>query len=263
MMGKCIITLTSDFGSGSPYVGAMKGAILSIAPEASIIDITHDVPPQDIRQGALSLAATVDAFPAGTIHVGVVDPGVGTERCLVYALIGGHHYLAPDNGLLDRLDRNHSPDKIVALTKPEFWRDEISSTFHGRDILAPVAAHLSLGVGADQLGDPLDRLVRLEWAEVEVAPKKLTGAIESIDSFGNLITNIGEELLGDVPRDESVQIVCDEHETTGIFSTYGDQPSMTLLALIGSGGMLELAIVDDSAAAMLSVKVGAVVTVNW
>jgi S-adenosylmethionine hydrolase len=103
----------------------------------------------------------------------------------------------------------------------------------------------------------------LEWAEVEVSAKKLSGIIESIDSFGNLITNISEELLGDVPRNDSVRIVCDEHETTGIYSTYGDQPSMTLLALIGSAGMLELAIVDDSAAAMLSVKVGAAVTVNW
>ena len=262
-MGKCIITLTSDFGSGSPYVGAMKGSILSIAPEVSIVDITHDVPPQDVRQGALSLAATTCAFPAGTIHVGVVDPGVGTERCLIYALIDGQHFLAPDNGLLDRLARNTPPEQIIALTQSEFWREEISSTFHGRDILAPVAAHLSLGVGADALGDPLDELVRLEWAEVEVSAKKLSGIIESIDSFGNLITNISEELLGDVPRNDSVRIVCDEHETTGIYSTYGDQPSMTLLALIGSAGMLELAIVDDSAAAMLSVKVGAAVTVNW
>ena len=251
------------FGSGSPYVGAMKGAILSIAPEVSIVDITHDVPPQDVRQGALSLATTVSAFPAGTIHVGIVDPGVGTERCLIYAFIGGHHYLAPDNGLLDRLARNTTPDKIIALTHSEFWRDEISSTFHGRDILAPVAAHLSLGVVADQLGDPLNGLVRLEWTEVEVSSDKLSGIIESIDSFGNLITNIREEMLGDVPRDEGVRIVCDEHETNGIFSTYGDQPSMTLLALIGSGGMLELAIVDDNAAAMLSVKVGTGVTVSW
>jgi len=263
MMGNCIITLTSDFGSGSPYVAAMKGSILSVAPGATIIDLTHDVPPQDIRRGAIALAGTAESFPTGTIHLAVVDPGVGTERCLVYALIGGHHYLAPDNGLLDGLARKRAPDKIIALTNPEFWLAEISSTFHGRDILAPVAAHLSQGVAAERMGDVLDVLAHLEWPEVRVLGKTIEGAIESIDSFGNLITNISEEMLGDVPRDDAVRIVCDDHETTGIFTTYGEQPPMTLLAVIGSGGMLELAIVDESAATMLSVKVGTKVTVTW
>jgi len=262
-MAKSIITLTTDFGSGSPYVGAMKGAILSIAADASIVDLTHDIPAQDIRQGAVSLAATTLTFPNGSIHIAVVDPGVGTERCLVYASIGGQHYLAPDNGLLDRLARHCAPDKIIALTNVEFWRSEISSTFHGRDILAPVAAHLSLGIAVDALGDPLPELISIEWPEVKVTENSIVGAIESIDSFGNLITNISDDALGDVPRDDSVRIRCDEHETNGIFNAYGDQPPMTLLALVGSGGMLELAIVDDSAAAMLNVKVGTAVSLTW
>jgi S-adenosylmethionine hydrolase len=260
---KPIITLTSDFGGGSPYVAAMKGAILSVDPEASIIDLSHDILPQDIRQGALQLASASSSFPPGTIHVVVIDPGVGTERCLIYALIGGHRYLAPDNGVLDGLARDCDPDKIIVLTNPQYWRATISPTFHGRDILAPVAAHLSLGVCADQLGDPLPKLVQLEWPEVCVLADRIEGAIESIDSFGNLITNITEEMLGDTPRDEQVKIACDEHETRGIFRVYGDQPAMTLLALVGSGGKLELAIVADSAATMLGLKVGAEVVVSW
>jgi S-adenosylmethionine hydrolase len=258
-----VITLTTDFGSGSPYVAAMKGVVLSINPQATLIDITHDVPPQDIRQGAVAVADASIRFPANSIHVAVVDPGVGTQRKVVYACFGQHHFIAPDNGLLDRLAAQRDPDKIVALTNPKYWLPEVSATFHGRDIMAPVAAHLSLGTDPDDLGAPQEKLVRLDWPEVRIVPGEITGSVESIDSFGNLITDIDELALSDCPKDESVRVCCDEHETYGIFRAYGDQPEMTLIALIGSSGKLELAIVNESAKIMLGVAAGAPVTVSW
>jgi S-adenosylmethionine hydrolase len=262
-MPGAIITLTTDFGNGSPYIAAMKGAILSVNPEATIIDLTHSVPSQNVRQGAISLVTSVPDFPEGTIHVAVVDPGVGTDRFLLCVTIGGCYYLAPDNGLLDGLARRINPDKIIALTESGYWLAKVSDTFHGRDILAPVAAHLSLGVRAELLGDPLSTMKQLSWPEVHVMPGKIEGVIESVDSFGNLVSNIEDEMLGDVPRDDSVRIVCDEHETQGIYRTYGDHPPLTLIALIGSGRKLELAIVNDSAALMLGVGTGAKLSVLW
>ena len=263
VMGKKIITLTTDFGNSSPYVAAMKGAVLSLNPSVTLVDLTHAVPPQNIRQAAIGLVTSTQTYPEGTIHIIVVDPGVGTDRSLVCALINGSYFLAPDNGVLDALARAHKVDKIIALTNASYWLPQVSNTFHGRDILAPVAAHLSLDTPIELLGDPLNSLTTLTWPKVKVMPGKIEGIIESIDSFGNLISNIDEEQLGDVPRDDSVRILCDEHETQGIFQTYGDQPAMTLITLIGSGGRLELAIVDDSAAIMLGIGVGAKITLSW
>jgi S-adenosyl-L-methionine hydrolase (adenosine-forming) len=258
-----IITLTTDFGEGSRYVAAMKGVILSINPQADLVDLSHSVRHQDIRQGAITLAESAPHFSPGTIHVAVVDPGVGTGRRLVYANIGGQQFVAPDNGLLGRLAAAERPSKIISLDEPRFWLPQVSSTFHGRDIMAPVAARLSLGLSPDELGGPLQALVELPWPEVQSVANKLAGEVVEVDSFGNLITNITREMLADVPTDESVTITCDEHTTQGIFSTYGDQPEMTLIALIDSGGRLELAIVGESASAMLGVRAGTPVQVTW
>lgn len=264
-----IITLTTDFGEGSPYVAEMKGVILSINPAVQIVDVTHSVPPQDIAQSALVLARTTPVFPAGSIHVAVVDPGVGTKREIVYAEIAGHRYVCPDNGLLGRLASRHAASKIRAITNRRWFREPVSSTFHGRDIMAPAAARLSLGDDPDDLGPQRRRLQALAWtgaatlADNHIEGSRIEGQVESIDSFGNLITNISREMLADAPRDDTVTVVCDEHVTHGIYNAYADQPSMTLIALVGSGDQLELAIVDDSAAAMLGVKVGAPVVVTW
>lgn len=263
-----IITLTTDFGVGSPYVAAMKGVMLSINPRARLIDLTHAIPPQDIRSGAIAISNTAPLFPAGTLHVGVVDPGVGSDRALIYVEIGAQRFVCPDNGLLSRLAERSSPTKIRAIANQGLFRRPLSSTFHGRDILAPVAAHLSLGVDADDLGPPRAELVTLDWPApvmhgADIVGRRITGIVESIDSFGNLITNITGAMLAEVPRDASVGVFCDEHETRGIFSTYADQPPMTLVALIGSDEVLELAIVGDSAAAMLGVGRGAEVEVRW
>lgn len=258
-----IITLTTDFGLGSPYVGEMKGAILSINADATIIDLSHDIPPQNIRAGALALAQATRQFPPGSIHVAVVDPGVGTDRAILYAEIAQRHYIGPDNGLLSRLARAETPSKIRAIRNPEYWREEVSTTFHGRDIMAPVAAHVGLGVAPESLGPEVQQIVELEWEEATKVAGKIEGKVESVDSFGNLITNITTEQLADVPRDESVETDCDGHQTQGIFATYDEQPPMTLVAVIGSSGALELAIVGDSAKIMLGADVGAPVTVSW
>lgn len=258
-----IVTLTTDFGVGSPYVAVMKGVMLGINPRATIVDITHGVPPQDVRQGAIVLAETTPWFPPGTLHVAVVDPGVGSARRILYAELGEQRYIAPDNGLLSRLAAGGPVVRMISLEAPAFWLPQVSATFHGRDVMAPAAARLSLGLDPDRLGPRTDHLVELTWPEVVILPRRLEGSVQAIDSFGNLISDITEKMLADVPRDESVRIACDEHETLGIFRTYSDQPPATLVAVIGSSGQLELAIVGDSAAAMLGIPVGAPVVVSW
>jgi S-adenosylmethionine hydrolase len=258
-----IITLTTDFGAGSPYVAATKGVILSICPTATIVDISHDIPPQDIRRGALVLDEVAEWYPKGTIHVAVVDPGVGTDRAIVYARIGEHHYVAPDNGLLSRRAARTTPSKIVQLANPEYWLEQVSSTFHGRDILAPVAAHLAAGLDPDRLGPPLERLTSLDWPEVRQTLSRIDGHVIEIDSFGNLITNITANIFAGRPTDRRACVVCNIYETWGIYRTYGDQPNGTFIALIGSNGRMELAIVGDNAARRLGIGAGAPVTIAW
>jgi len=258
-----IITLTSDFGDGSRYVAAMKGVILSINPEVRLVDISHSIPAQDIRKGAIVLSETARWFPPQTIHVAVVDPGVGSTRRIIYARIGSQQFVAPDNGLLSRLAMCEKPTKIVSVEKPEFWLPNVSATFHGRDIMAPVAARLSLGLDPDALGGPVDQVVELPWAEVQQVANRIEGEVVEVDSFGNLITNITNAMLEGVPRNDTVIISCEEHETQGIFATYSDQPTMTFMAHVGSTGRLELAVVDENASAMLGVRVGTPVRVSW
>lgn len=258
-----LITLTTDFGLNSPYVAMTKGVILSLCPEAVVVDIAHDIPPQDIRHAALVLDEVVGWYPDGTIHVAVVDPGVGTDRALVYAKIGEQHFLAPDNGLLSRLAARIAPAKIIRLTKPEYWLPRVSNTFHGRDILAPVAARLASGLDPELLGSPMDRLTSLEWQEARVSPTRVDGCVIEIDTFGNLITNITASVLAGRPTDRRACIACNIYETWGIYRAYGDQVKGTFVALIGSSDRLELAIVGDNAAKRLGIGVGTPVAIAW
>lgn len=257
------ITLTTDFGEGSHYVASMKGVIATIHPDARVVDLSHSVPAQSVWDGAQALAAAAPWFPKGTIHVAVVDPGVGTSRRIVYAEVGDWRFVLPDNGLLTSLAASYPPHRIVAIENPEHWLPNVSSTFHGRDIMAPVAAKLGLGLCPDTLGPPLDELVLLPEPRAERVGERIQGEVVEVDSFGNLITNITSSMLESAPRDESVQVLCDGHQTIGLFTAYGDQPEMTLIALVGSTERLELAIVNDSAAAMLGVTVGTPVEVVW
>ncbi len=258
-----IITLTTDFGTGSPYVAAMKGVILSINPAATLVDISHAVPAQDIARGALVLEDTTPWFPDDTIHVAVVDPGVGTARSILYARIGSQQYVAPDNGLLGRLTARTRPSLVLRLTEREYWLPAVSHTFHGRDIMAPVAARLSLGLDPRRLGPAAGQLDQLDLPLPRVVEEKIRGEVISIDSFGNLITNISDDLLAGKPNDSRACIVCGIYETFGIYHTYGEQAAGMLVALIGSSGRLELASVGDNAAARLGVSVGTQVVVAW
>jgi len=258
-----VITLTTDFGSGSPYVAAMKGVILSLNPAATLIDISHEVPAQDIRCAAVVLDEVSDRFPGGTVHVAVVDPGVGTERALVFARIGRQNYVAPDNGLLSRLARRTPPAKIVRLTEHDYWLQPVSATFHGRDIMAPVAARLSLGLDPDHLGVPLERLVMLDWPEVRLGPGRIEGSVLLVDSFGNLVTDLGAEVLPGFPGAAQARVFCRGHLVTGLSRTYGDSAPGSLIALVGSSGRLELALVGGSAAAAIQASAGDRVMVTW
>lgn len=258
-----IVTLTTDFGEGSHYVAQMKGVILSIDPSATVVDLTHSVPPQDVVTGGRRLAAMVVQFPPTAIHVVVVDPGVGSERTIVYVETEVGRFVLPDNGLLTSLASTYPPLKIVAVENPEFWASKVSRTFHGRDIMAPVAAQIGLGLDPDQLGPRRSGLVTLELKEASRVGQTIEGEVVEVDSFGNLITNITRGMLEAAPRDETLSVKCDGHVTFGLYNTYSDQPEMTLVALVGSGDQLELAIVNDSAAAMLGVRVGTPVVVSW
>src|SRR6266699_1861199 len=168
-----IITLTTDFGTGSPYVAQMKGVILSICREVDLIDVSHASSAQNVREGAIVLADASPRFPVGTIHLAVVDPGVGSSRRLIYAEIGEQRYIAPDNGLLSLLAGRQPPTTVFALDNPRFWLERPSQTFHGRDIMAPVAAHVARGVEARELGPERDGMVTLDWPQ----PRKEASAI--------------------------------------------------------------------------------------
>lgn len=258
-----LITLTTDFGTGSPYVAAMKGVILGMNPAARVIDVSHEIPPQDVRHGAIVLAESTSWFPAGTIHVTVVDPGVGTARRLIYAHLADQQYLAPDNGLLSLLAKRQRPTRIVELANSEYWLPEISRTFHGRDILSPVAAQLSLGLEPERLGPSISEIQTLDWPEPVVTENRIEGAVRWIDRFGNLITNITSSMLTSGRTTASLTIDCAGHEIAGLSDFYGQRPSGTLAALVGSSGYLEIAVSEDNAAQMLSATVGTPVAIRW
>ena len=233
----------------------MKGVLLTLNPQATIVDVTHAVPPQDVHAGSLVLEQVVAHFPAGTIHIAVVDPGVGTERPLVYAKLGDQHFLAPDNGLLTRVIQRRPATQVIRLQEPQYWRASVSATFHGRDILAPVAAHLSLGLEPNRLGPPHADLVELDLPRPRRAADGIEGRVIGIDSFGNLLTNIPAELLHDRER-SACKVLCRERVIDGIVHTYGNASPGTLVALIGSHNALEIAVVCGNAAIEFSAHVG-------
>jgi len=258
-----IITLTTDFGAGSVYVAAMKGVILSLCPSAVIIDISHEIPPQDVRRAARVLCEAAQWFPPQTLHVAVVDPEVGTDRAIVYAEIGGQRFLAPDNGLLSLLAAKTPPTKLIRLAEHSYWLEPVSPTFQGRDIMAPVAARLASGLAPELLGPPWPELKTIDWPKPHESPHCIKGEIVEIDHFGNLITNIGAEMLAGRLTDRRVRVQCGQYETWSIYRTYADRPRGTLIALIGSGNRLELALVGDNAAHRLGVGLGTPVTLFW
>jgi S-adenosylmethionine hydrolase len=256
-----IITLTTDFGTHGPYVASMKGAILSVNPAAAIVDVSHEIAPQNVRAGALCIASVSRYFPAGSIHVVVVDPGVGSSRRLLCASMHGQLFLAPDNGVLSRCAAEAVGANVVALTESRYWRDPVSATFHGRDVLAPVAAHLSLGVPPQQLGPPVHDWVDLPWTAPVRSGPELAGEVIAIDHFGNLITNISRMNLP-APEASGARVMCGGTHIGHVFRTYSDVAEFELVALIGSTDLLEIAVRNGNAAQRLGAEVGTAVVVR-
>ena len=265
-----IITLTTDFGLTDAYVAAMKGVILGINPEAKLIDICHSIKPQNIPQAAFVLSTAYQFFPQKTIHLVVVDPGVGTERRAIILRTPSADFVAPDNGVLSYViqessakpaadnvnlqERELEPGlEAVAISKPQFWRTPISSTFHGRDLFAPVAALLSLGFPPIDFGEAITSLTMLPLPKPHRRPDgSLVGHVLHIDNFGNLITSIkGSDLL---PTKQPIAVEVGNHLISGLSRTYAE--GQGLLTLIGSNGYLEVSLKGGSASAFLDAEVG-------
>lgn len=262
-----IITLTTDFGGQSPYVAQMKAAILCIAPAARIVDLTHGIPPQDVMAGAIALADSAFHFPEGTVHVAVVDPGVGTERAIVVVQADGHWFVAPDNGLLTGVIKTHRPSVMRTADNPVLWRPEVSHTFHGRDIMAPLAAHLSNRIDPEQIGPRCERFALLDWPLPQRAAGRLCGEVIDVDTFGNLITNIrradvDDWVAGQSKADRCAVVHCGSNVIRGISLTYADRPAGSLVALFGSTGRLEIAVAGGNAASHTKLSVGVKVTLS-
>ena len=256
-----IITLLTDFGSQDYFVGAMKGAILSINPAANIVDITHEIPPQDIRAAAFNLLAVYKDFPAGTVHVAVVDPGVGSDRRPILIECAQQIFVGPDNGTFTWICEGEEDFHAIHLTSDKFFREPVSRTFHGRDIFAPVAAALSTGVAPEEFGAVIEDLVRLEslrprWIDQEVAE----ASIIHIDRFGNCITNLTREDLG---RDglDGAKLMVNGHEVSSLRESFADGEANNdeLFCVFGSAGFLEIAAQNSSASAILGARRGQLV----
>jgi S-adenosylmethionine hydrolase len=252
-----VITLLTDFGTRDEYVGLMKGVILSIQPSATIVDITHQIGRQDVLQAAYTVHGSYRYFPAGSVHLVVVDPGVGTSRSLLALDMQHHYFVAPDNGVLSLLLEAGSVTALVKITNPKYYRETVSHTFHGRDIIAPVGAYITQGVELRQLGDKMALADAVRIPDIRVRKTKdgkITGKIVSVDHFGNLITNIEIEML--LPGDSAEKtgrplIQVGSHTIQGVDRTYANGQANKPLALIGSRGYLEIAVPGGSAAQLL------------
>ena len=264
-----IITLLTDFGLQDEYVGVMKGVILSIHPRTSIVDITHQVPSQQVSQAARVLAAAYPYFPAGTVHVAVVDPGVGTARRIIALQKEDQFFVAPDNGLLTFLCDTRGIRSVIAVENKSFFLSPVSRTFHGRDIMAPVAAHLSKGTPLSRMGPAIsvDQLVRIETAKPFVSPAgEIEGSIAAVDRFGNLITDIDDGLLSSLTADSDgreLRVHVAELSIKGLCEGYQTRKEGIPLALVNSRGQLEIAVCCGSAHQRLRAQVGDKVRVSF
>ena len=252
-----IITLTTDFGLSDPYVAAMKGVILGINPDARIVDVSHEIPAQDIDRAAFVIKGAYPFFPRDTVHVVVVDPGVGTERLILTVTTKDHVFLAPNNGVLKYVFEDHPDAKVTCVTQSEYFRETVSRTFHGRDIFAPVAAHLSKGLAAEKLGTPFAEFERGNVPAARRLGDRIVGEVIAFDRYGNAITNIPADRL---PDGESVRVLVHNREFGCISRSYLDVPAGEPLAIIGSADALELSVNRGSAREKLRLHLGETVT---
>jgi S-adenosylmethionine hydrolase len=257
-----VIALLSDFGTHDHYAGTMKGVMIGICPDVTLIDITHDITPHDVLEGALQLAASARYFPAGTIFLAIVDPGVGSSRRGIAVEAGEYRFVAPDNGVLTPVLREMPPKRIVELTERRYARPTVSRTFEGRDRLAPAAAWLAKGIQLSALGRTVASYQPIDIPQVEVAEAHLRGVVLLVDRFGNLVTNIDRRTFEAFTRAQPVSLKVTGHAIAGVVATYADIRAGEVCALFGSTDHLELAANGSSAAAALGVSRGAPVEIS-
>ncbi|HWW77562.1 MAG TPA: SAM-dependent chlorinase/fluorinase [Pyrinomonadaceae bacterium] len=254
-----LVTLLTDFGTADYFVGAMKGAVLASNPRAQVVDITHEIPAHDIEAGAFTLLAAFEAFPAGTVHVAVVDPGVGSARRAVAVTTPGHTFVGPDNGVFGYVYERVESFAVHQLTNQNYFRKDVSTTFHGRDVFAPVAGALSRGVAVEELGPRVEDFVRLPFARPERrAGGVLEGRIIHVDRFGNCVTNFTRR---DVPAElfeRGMRMKVGGFEIEQLRRFFADEREARggPFAIWGSAGLLEIAVNRDSAARRLGVERG-------
>ena len=253
-----VITLLTDFGTQDYFVGAMKGVILSINPHATIVDLTHEIPPQDIKAAAFTLVVCYRDFPAGTIHLAVVDPGVGSNRRAVVIECGGQLFVGPDNGLFSLICEREGNFSAWQITNEQLFRKPVSSTFHGRDVFAPVAGALSTGISPESCGAAIFDLVTLERFAPRQTQNGFEGSVIHIDRFGNCITNFTPEHIDEKRIAAGAKLIVHDKEIGSIRKFFADQsgPENQLFMLVGSAGFVEIAAQNASAAAILSAKRG-------
>jgi S-adenosylmethionine hydrolase len=246
-----IITLLTDFGYHDYFVGAMKGVILSINPGVTVVDISHEIPPQDIEAAAFNLLCCYKSFPQGTVHVAVIDPGVGSDRKPIVIECAGQFFVGPDNGIFSWICERENAWRAIQLTNEEFFGPSVSRTFHGRDIFAPVAAALSKGALLREFGEPLTDIVRMDSIEPTVNRDSIEGRVIHIDRFGNCVTNLTPK---NCPSPSKLIINGVVITSFRRFFAEGDGGEGELFGVIGSAGFLEIAAQNDSAAKMLKTK---------
>jgi S-adenosylmethionine hydrolase len=264
-MPRPVIALLTDFGTRDHYAGTMKGVILGICPDVTLVDISHEVPPHDVLAGALELAASYQYFPAGTIFLVVVDPGVGSTRRGIAADAGDYKFVAPDNGVLSLVEDGHPPKRVVELSERRYARPTVSRTFEGRDRFAPAAAWLAKGVDLGALGRGAGALHRLDVPKpaVESGSGTVLGEVLRVDRFGNLITNIDRRTFDAIvrPGGGALEVHVGGHQVQRVVSTYADAQAGEICALFGSTDDLEIAANGASAAALLNLGRGAPVRI--
>jgi len=258
-MKRPVITLLSDFGLADHYVACMKGVILGICPQAEMVDISHSITPFSIPEAAYTLAQAWQCFPKGTTHLAVVDPGVGTARRAIVAELAGHRFVAPDNGLLSMVLSGHPRAKVREITASHYFRQPVSQTFHGRDIFAPVAAHLASGVAPAKLGAVIDDAVQGSFTKrTQSGPGRWIGCVLKIDTFGNVISNLDWETFHGIgTRPFKLRV---GRRTISLFcKTYEGAPAGRIFALRGSSGYVEVSLNQSDASVVLGVVPGSAV----
>lgn len=258
-----IITLTTDFGTCDCYAGAIKGVLLSINPECRPVDLTHDIPPQDIQAGALCLARACPFFPAGSVHLAVIDPGVGSVRRPLILVTERQYFIGPDNGLFSAVMQSAERFMCIEPTDASYFLQPVSTTFHGRDIFAPVCAHITRGIPLSGMGRLIDDPVRIETPAAAIDEQgRLSGTIIHIDRFGNLITDIPQALLAAAVQCGKTRIECAGKVIRRIYSSYAEAGGKEMFGIIGSGGTLEISRKNSSAQKALNARRGQRVSVS-